>query len=84
MNLWDKCLNWAEKTFCTARIFKRVFDLNQNDTLIILGNLQEFCGVDNLNLRLDKNGDIPPYDLARRAGRLEVYQHIAKYLSMTE
>ena len=82
-DLWNTCLALASKAFSKSYTYKKVFNgtPEAND---ILADIANFCGAYDFDLRKTKDGTIDPIDIARRAGKLEVYQYIFKLLSMDE
>lgn len=82
-DLWNNCLELANKAFSKSFMYKKVFNgtAESND---ILADIAHFCGAYDFDLCKTKDGTIDPIDLARRAGKLEVYQYIFKLLSMNE
>ena len=84
LNLWSNCVSIAERAFFKSRIYQRIFHKNNADSQDVLSDIANFCGVYDMDLRQTKQGSIDPLDLARRAGKIEVYQYISKHLSMNE
>lgn len=75
----------ADLSFKIARHYRSLFnnEPTRESSDAVLHDLAKFCGVYEFQTP-QNNEDIAPLELARRAGRLEVYQHIQKYLRMTE
>jgi hypothetical protein len=82
-DLWNNCIALASKAFSKSNKYKKVFN-NTPEASDILADIANFCGAYDIDLRKTKDGTIDPIDMARRAGKLEVYQYIFKLLSMDE
>jgi hypothetical protein len=82
-DLWNNCVSYANRAFFKSGIYKRVFN-QTDDAQDVLSDLLNFCGAYDFDLKQSKNGTIDPLDMARRAGKLEVYQYVSKLLSMDE
>jgi hypothetical protein len=83
MNVWDRCVAIAQAAFGVSSYYKRVFKKNEEDTNQVLYDLARFCGAVEMDVPV-ANADIAPLEMARKVGRLEVYQHINKMLRLTE
>lgn len=82
-SLWNQCVKVAEKAFLKSNIYKRFFN-KTDESVFILSDIAHFCGAYDIDLKRTKHGTIDPLDLARRAGKMEVYQYIFKLLTMDE
>lgn len=85
MSLIDKCEWLAELVFKVSRNYRTLFDNKETKEQAdaVLHDLAKFCGVYELSISANQN-DLAPLQMARMMGRLEVYQHVQKYLKMTE
>ena len=84
-NIWMKCLALADRVMGVSVHYRRVFnnETMKDDAERVIYDLAKFCGAMEMDISLS-NGDIASGEMARKIGRLEVYQHITKMLRMSE
>lgn len=85
MSLLNQCYKIADLIYSVSRHYKTLFNhqVTKEASEYVLHDLAKFCGAYELDISQNKE-DILPLDMAKKIGRLEVYQHITRTLRMTE